>query len=307
MPAAVIGGVIAGAGAIGSAAIGSHAASKAAKAQVAAADKSAEVQRYMFDQAREDQAPWRQVGGGALYKLADLYGIPRPIIEPAATPAMPGTGQAGPTGGQQFDWNGHTVNIPGFGGVTIPGAGGSAGGTPAPRMTEGYDDWQQSPGYEFRRDEGLKAIQRMGAARGARFSPQTWRAGARYASNLASDEYDKYTNGLRAMAGLGQTSAAQTGALGVQTGQGIANAYTQAGNARASSYGAQGAIMGNMFNNLGYLGQQFMGGGFGGGGGYGLASGPSFGGADFGGFGRATFGGGSQGNPPYVLSAGGVP
>ena len=255
---------IAAVGSIGSAAIGSKAAKKAGKAQVEAADKSAEVQRYMFDTAREDQKPWMTVGSGALYKLADLYGVPRPV---AAQQTLPGNetttavpaGLAGQfTGGAGDAWMG-ALGIPGFTGATgVPGTGAPAG----PTMTEGYDDWKQSPGYEFRRDEGLKAIQRMGSAQGARFSPSTWKAAARYSSNLASDEYNNYTNALRSMAGIGQQSASNIGSLGVQTGQGIANAYINAGNARASSYGAQGAVWGNALNNIGYgLASQFGGGG----------------------------------------------
>ena len=56
---------------IGSAVIGSRAARRAGRAQVEAADRSAEVQRYMFDTARADQRPWMQVGSGAVYRLAD--------------------------------------------------------------------------------------------------------------------------------------------------------------------------------------------------------------------------------------------
>lgn len=241
MPAALIGGVIAGAGAIGSAVIGSSAAGKAADAQTQAAELSVAEQRRQFDLARADQTPWRTVGGNSMYKLADIYGVPY------STTNADGTVTTGATGG----------------------ASGGAG-------TGSYGGFMTSPGYQFRQDEGLKAIQRMGSAAGARFSPSTWKAAARYSSNLASDEFNNYTNALRAMAGLGQTSTAQTGALGVQTGQGIANAYTQAGNARASSYGAQGAIWGNALNNLGYLGQSY----FGGGGGYAPMSGPPFSGGN---------------------------
>lgn len=64
---------------VGSAVIGgvssSIAGSKAAKAQKAAADKSAEVQQYMYDTSRADFAPWRDVGKSALYKLAGMYGV----------------------------------------------------------------------------------------------------------------------------------------------------------------------------------------------------------------------------------------
>ena len=254
-----LGAAIGAVGSIAGAAIGSKAAKKAGKAQVAAADKAAEVQRYMYDTSREDYAPYRAVGSSALYKLADLYGVSRPTTPAPATPGT-GTGTGTGTGsvGQQFTWNSNTY--------TIPSAGGIAGLTtpqpttpPGPTMTPGTDDWTKTPGYEFRRDESLRAIQRMGSAAGARFSPQTWRAGARYASNLASEEFGKYTNALRAMAGIGQDATGSTTQAGIAAGQGIANAYTNAGNARASSYGAQGAIWGNAMNNIGSIAGQFIG------------------------------------------------
>ena len=59
MPPAIIGGVIAGAGALGAAAIGSKAAKKASKAQVQAADQSAQVQRDIYAQNSQTLAPWR--------------------------------------------------------------------------------------------------------------------------------------------------------------------------------------------------------------------------------------------------------
>jgi hypothetical protein len=123
-----------------------------------------------------------------------------------------------------------------------------------------YGGFTETPGYQFRRDEAMKAIQRMGSARGARFSPQTWKAGARYADNLASAEFENYGNALRSMAGIGQTATANSGQLGVQTGQGIATALTQAGQARASSYANAGAAVNNLAQNLVY---QQMQGGFG--------------------------------------------
>lgn len=78
MPAALVGGVIAGAGAIGAAAISSSASSKASKAQAQGADASLSLQKQEYDQSRADLAPWRSAGSGALAMLSDALGLNGP-------------------------------------------------------------------------------------------------------------------------------------------------------------------------------------------------------------------------------------
>lgn len=73
--AAVVGGGLAAAGSIGSALIGSKAAKNAANAQQDAASQQLALQREQFDLARQDQAPYRQIGTNALNELALRLGI----------------------------------------------------------------------------------------------------------------------------------------------------------------------------------------------------------------------------------------
>jgi hypothetical protein len=56
--------------------MGSDSASDAADAQVAASREANELQKYMYDTAREDQAPWRETGGAAVNYIAQILGIP---------------------------------------------------------------------------------------------------------------------------------------------------------------------------------------------------------------------------------------
>ena len=57
-------------------AVGSNmAAGKAADAQVDAANVASGTQRYMYDQSRADQEPWRETGQAGLNQLAMLMGI----------------------------------------------------------------------------------------------------------------------------------------------------------------------------------------------------------------------------------------
>lgn len=57
---------------VASAVIGGLASNQASKAQEKAAGSASAVQRYIFDQTREDQEPWRQAGLGALSQLTEM-------------------------------------------------------------------------------------------------------------------------------------------------------------------------------------------------------------------------------------------
>jgi hypothetical protein len=114
------------------------------------------------------------------------------------------------------------------------------GGTPA---QEGYGalmrdfsmaDYEADPGYQFRLQEGLKALDRQAAARGGTLSGSALKGTQRYAQDVASQEYSNAFN--RYMA----NRASKLGALGglVSTGagaaQGLAGAAGQFG-----QYGGQ--------------------------------------------------------------------
>lgn len=219
MPPAV---AIAGAAVVGAGA-SIYAGNKAAKAQKAAANAAAESsaagleeQRRQYDTTRADYAPYREVGYGALDKLAGMYGVGR------------------------VDANGKPT-----------GAAGSA--------TPGYSDggFTASPGYGFRRDEGLKAIDRSNAARGILNSGGADKARMRYADGLASSEFDAYNSRLMALAGVGQSATGSTAQAGANFGNAattaagqIGAAQTAAGNATAAGYANVGSSINSGINNL---------------------------------------------------------
>jgi hypothetical protein len=134
-------------------------------------------------------------------------------------------------------------------------------------------DYEADPGYQFRISEGQKAIDRSAAARGGALSGGTIRAGERYASDLASQEYgnaynrfnndqaNKY-NRLAALSGVGQTAGGALTAAGQSfannSGNILTNAaanvgdlQTQAANARASGYVSSGNTWGNAVSGIG--------------------------------------------------------
>lgn len=188
------------------------AGNKAAKATKNAAKQASDTERYMYDTTRADYAPYREVGYGALGKLAGMTGVQR-------------------------------TNADG-----TPVAGGVAGA-----MGLGYANdggFTASPGYQFRMDEGQKAIERSAASRGLLKSGASLKALTRFAQGTASDEFNNYANRLAALAGVGQSATGSTAAAGSAAANAISQNQIAAGNARASSYANTGAAINNGVTNL---------------------------------------------------------
>lgn len=204
---AVIGGSVLTAG-VGAAASMS-AASTQANAATDATNSANATQLQMYNQTRDDQAPYRQAGYGALNQ----------ITQDQAN----GTGFAKPF------------------------------------------NFQQDPGFQFQLDQGNQAIERSAAARGGLLSGAAGKEIAGYTTNLANTSYgDAFNrnlasttqqyNRLAGIAGVGQTSVAQTGAAGTSTANSVANntiqGMTGAANARASGYVGVGNALNGAVGSL---------------------------------------------------------
>ena len=122
----------------------------------------------------------------------------------------------------------------------------------------GMSDFTTDPGYQFRLEQGMKALNASAAAKGMGMSGANIKGATEYGQNLGSQEYTNafnryqtnraaqldplfklYGGGQAAAAG----SAAQAGALGQNLGQtytglgqGLAQAAVAGGNAQASGY-----------------------------------------------------------------------
>lgn len=132
-------------------------------------------------------------------------------------------------------------------------------GTPAQ-----YGGFFNSPDYQFRRDESLKAANAGLASRGLLNSGAAVRAKTALAGNLASSEFGDWWNRLAGVAGVGQAATNTTSAAGQNAANSISQAYTNAGNARASAYMTTGAAINKNMQNLTELYAFGAGGGFGG-------------------------------------------
>ncbi|WP_186055697.1 hypothetical protein [Burkholderia gladioli] len=213
-----IGGVVSAVGGI----VGAGASSDAANTQADAANRAADLQKAEYDQTRSDLAPYRNLGTQYIPQLQ--------------------TALANPLLSSTFS----------YGNFTAPTA----------------QEAQATPGYQFTLGQGLKAAQNSASARGLGSSGAAIKGAESYATGLADSTYNDvfnrdlsaYTtnrnnalgnfttnygvasdnvNRLLGLVGNGQNAAAQTGALGAQATNSIANSITSG--AAASAAGTVGA------------------------------------------------------------------
>lgn len=132
----------------------------------------------------------------------------------------------------------------------------------------GLANFQASPGYNFRLQQGVNALDRSAASRGMLLSGAQNKAISDYGQNTASQEWGNYINQLAGLAGQGastagqemgaNTSAINAGNNALMTGlMGQASSYSNSANALANG-------IGSTINSLGSLASFGLGGGFGG-------------------------------------------
>lgn len=105
---------------------------------------------------------------------------------------------------------------------------------------------QQTPGYQFNLQQGLKAVQNSAAARGLGVSGAAAKGAATYATGLADNTYQNQFanavtnqtnqfNRLNTLSSGGQNAAAGLGGIGQQTAANIASTTVGGANAAAAS------------------------------------------------------------------------
>lgn len=270
----IVPALIGGVAAIAGGAIASKGASKAADAQVQAAQDAAAAQERMYAKQVELQEPFRQAGLTAQSRIMELLGLPDPnkTTAAAAGPEAYGLTQVsapwteyGGGGTYYVDKSGNTVSD--------INAYMKANPLPESATTPSADfgkyakdfsmaDFEADPGYQFRQDEGMKALERSAAARGLLQSGSTLKGIQRFSQGLASQEYtnafNRYNvnranqlNPLQSLMGAGQSAAnTLTNAAGVQ-GTNEANTLMAAGQARASGYVGSANAMASAISGIG--------------------------------------------------------
>jgi hypothetical protein len=243
---------------------------KAADAAEEGAAKANALSQQVYAQQRADQMPYMQSGYQALNAYNRLMGL-NPVDVNALTQNMgPGGLKMIPV---QFHGKGVLVDAEGNG--YIQAVSGSNAGTLIPigkkypqyaqptQQTSGatpttasttpqdrYGGFYASPGYQFRLDEGTRALDRSAAARGMLLSGAQVKAQTRYGQGVASDEFNSYANRLAAIAGLGQTANQNVSGAAGQYGVNAANAAMNTGYARASGYMGTANTIGSIANGV---------------------------------------------------------
>lgn len=168
-----------------------------------AANQAAKMQQNEATQARAALSPWVAAGGGAIGKITNLLGL--------------GT----------LKTNGGNYNTYG-----LDPAGAKE------TQQQALADFETSPGYQFRMDEGVKALDRSAASRGLLRSGAQMKGITAFGQGAASEEYGNYMNNLFQAAGMGSQAASSGNSTAGQLTANAGNFLAQGGAARGSAYAA---------------------------------------------------------------------
>lgn len=113
-----------------------------------------------------------------------------------------------------------------------------------------FSGFEASPGYNFRKEEGEKAIERGAAARGMSLSGAQMKDLGRFNQGLASTEYGNWFNRMSGLRGEGIGMENTLANIGMNTASGVAGAQTGRAGARASGYMAKANIKSALSNRL---------------------------------------------------------
>jgi hypothetical protein len=251
-----------------------NAAKRAGNAAARGADAATGESARQYDQTRADLSPYRTTGTGALNQLGRLFGLPTTTSEQwqaeqdvlmgdTYLPAGAMSDSPGNKRGSNILLDGQRIGhvVPGGpNGRFVPEAGVDLSAIRQARAQQGQSAQQpsgpdmsaffQSPGYQFRRDEGTRGIGSSFAARGGAASGNALAALAEFNSGLASNEFGNYVNQLGTIAGIGQSSTNQTAAYGAQHAANAGQNALYAGESRASGIMGQANAIGQGINGL---------------------------------------------------------
>jgi hypothetical protein len=246
---------------IGSAVVGgvtsSMAANSAASAQANASNAANRAAAQQFERQVQLQAPFRQGGLTAQQQYMTLLGLSPPTVYAGGSMTPPSLTGA----------NGHKLT-----GQALRNAQANAAQPPElyadlnnPEFGKyardfSMADFEADPGYAFRLEQGLKALEGRAAARGGLLSGNTLRGVTDYGQNAASQEYtnafNRYQvnranrlNPLENLMGAARSSTNQLAGAANVLGQTESQNIQNAGQARASGYIGSSNALSSALNN----------------------------------------------------------
>lgn len=173
-----------------------------------------------------------------------------PVYGPA-TPATGGTPAPAPSPAPQVATGAKDIN----GNPIMSTAGKPTGliapGNGPPGSDPRYGDFFASPDYQFRKDEGTRAITGNAAAKGLIDSGSLGKGLINYGQRAASDEFGQWYNRIAALAGVGQTAVGQSAAAGAASAAAQTGIIQAQGDNLKSSIVAQGGINAGLITGVG--------------------------------------------------------
>lgn len=118
---------------------------------------------------------------------------------------------------------------------------------------------QMDPGYGFRMQEGMKALDRQAAARGGLISGAALKAAQRYGQDYASNEFGNAYNRLASMANTGPQAAGVVSNLGTQFANTASGIYGTMGNNTGNAMLSGGSAYGNALGGVARAGGNWYG------------------------------------------------
>ncbi|MCU7862427.1 MAG: hypothetical protein KZQ92_00435 [Candidatus Thiodiazotropha sp. (ex Lucinoma borealis)] len=240
--------------------VSAYATNRASNSAEDAAKAAARQQLDQYYQSRSDLAPYREAGNEALARLTGTLGIDTPQLDRQRTfnardyqqayeaynlaqehPDFSSKGLLYRDPWRHYNEYGLRFAEPASRyGVDLDAAafgptGELAAAAPRPDQPD-LESFFRSPGYQFNLEETLRANEGRASARGRLNSTATDRSNMRYASGLASGEYQNFLNQLNLLAGIGQTTNQNLASLGANAATNAGNSLMNAGQARASGY-----------------------------------------------------------------------
>ena len=168
-----------------------------------AANRAAEQNMQEASRSRAAASPWTSSGTSSLQKITNLLGL----------------GELKTDGTNNNTYGVDPANAKGL-------------------QTQALADFQTTPGYQFRMDEGSKALDRSAASRGLLRSGAQQKAITNFGQGIASEEYGNYLKSLFNLAGMGGQAVGGANSTSAGLVQGADNMMTQGGIARGSGYAA---------------------------------------------------------------------
>jgi hypothetical protein len=217
------------------------AAQNAANTQAQSANYAADLQKQAFDKLQQALSPYTSIGTGILPALLTQLGY-----------------------SGAFDGSGNLTGVSPS--ATGLGALGKFNFNPTQQQLE------QTPGYQFTLQQGMKGVDNAMSAKGLGLSGAQAKGLADYTTGLASNTFQQqYQNALQNyqtnynaqqqqvgnllnLLGIGQNAAAGVGNAGMQSAQGIGNTLMSGANATAAGQIAAGNAQSNALSGALNLG-----------------------------------------------------